>query len=135
MNNLTTTQIATAAKSGHFSTASLVCFPCRKRSSLERPGFASPHAHHCPECRGTLVNVGTKLQVPPHADEKAWRKFYDQVTAPGYRTDISGLDPWRDGENKHWGVCLLRGSKAGCERCRGVAERTPVVDWNRYGKN
>lgn len=82
-----------------------------------------------------MVNIGTKLQVPPRADEKAWRRFYDQVTAPGYATDISVLDPERDVENRHWVVCQLRRREGACERCRVVAGRTPVVDWNRFGKN
>lgn len=79
--------------SGYFSTASLVCFPCRKRRSLERGDVSNPPPHLCPECAGPMVNIGTKLQVPPHGDEKGWNRFYDQVTAPGYTTDISDLDP------------------------------------------
>ena len=82
-----------------------------------------------------MVNIGTKLQVPQHGDEKGWKKFYDQVTAPGYATDISELDPKREIENKHWMVCQLKMTSAGCERCREVDKRNPEMDWNRYGKN
>lgn len=120
---------------GYFSTASLVCFPCRKRRSLERGDAGNPPPHMCPECNVIMVNVGTKLQVPRHGDEKGWTKFYDQVTAPGYTTDISDIDPTRETENKHWMVCQLKTTAAGCERCREVDKRNPEMDWNRYGKN
>lgn len=80
------------------------------------------------------MNIGTKLQVPQHADEKGWKRFYDQVTAPGYTTDISQIDPERDIENKHWMSCQLKTTAAGCERCKAVDGRNPEMDWNRFGK-
>ena len=82
-----------------------------------------------------MVDIGTKLQVPLHDDEKGWKRFYDQVTAPGYPTDITNLDPARQMENKHWMVCQLRNTVAGCDRCRAVDKRNPEMDWNHYGKN
>ena len=82
-----------------------------------------------------MVDIGTKLQVPPHTDEKAWMRFYDQVTAPGYATDISVLDPKRDVENQHWVKCQLKRRALGCERCEKMKKRVPVVNWNGYGKN
>lgn len=82
-----------------------------------------------------MVNIGTKLQVPPQNDERAWKAFYDQVMTPGYSTDIYALDLGRDVKNKHWSVCQLKATAKGCERCREVEKRNPEMDWNIYGKD
>ena len=84
-----------------------------------------------------MVYIGTKLQVPQHSDEKAWKRFYDYVTAPYFGSkaiDVASFDVGRDVENRHWRVCQLRGTAAGCERCKEVDGRSPEGEWNAYGR-
>ncbi|KUJ69025.1 hypothetical protein ACZ90_14340 [Streptomyces albus subsp. albus] len=71
-----------------------VCLPCRAAYKKDRD---TSRIHHCPRCRGELIDAGADLAVPRRRDDAGWRALTAVLqagltfhggccgTGPGYR--------------------------------------------------
>jgi hypothetical protein len=64
------------------------CFPCRKSFKMEP--LKQQNKHKCPDCAGTVYEMGRSFTVPKKTDVKQWKKVHGLYVA-GFRFFGSGF--------------------------------------------